>query len=121
MVKVTKEKIKSILKALEKNEFGQYIVDDLNKFERGIVWRNTKHPCGQTDEALECLDCPYTDCIAPPYISQMGNFYHEGSFVDGIIGAYEPSLPILALGKNGKRSPGGESRRQKMIRATMEP
>lgn len=121
MAKVTKEKIKSVLEALEKNEFGQYIVDDLNKFEYGIVWNNTEHPCGQTDDALECLDCPYSTCIAPPKISQMGNFYHEGSFVDGIIGAYEPALPRLALGRNGKRSPGQESGRQKAIRAMMEP
>ena len=104
------------MKALEKNEFGQYIVDDLNTFESGIVWNNTEHPCGQTDDALECLDCPYSNCIAPAKISQMGNFYHEGSFVDGIIGASEPCLPRIAIGKNGRRTPGGESKRQKMLR-----
>lgn len=121
MAKVTNEKVKSVLEALEKNEFGQYMVDDLNKFESGIVWRNTEHPCGQTEEALECLDCPYSTCIAPSKVSQMGNFYYEGAFVDGIIGAYEPSLPKLALGRSGKRSQGAESSRQKMIRAMMEP
>lgn len=88
--RMTKEEIE----ALEKNEYGQYIVDGLNKNKRSALWRATPHPCSAED-AYACLECPYNDCIAPSEISRYGNDYPP--MYDGIVGAYEPALPHISL------------------------
>lgn len=88
-----------ILKALTKNEYGQYIVDDLNTKARSYVWRHTDHPCS-VENSLACLECPYTDCIAPHSIANFGNF--EFRSYDGIAGKYESPYAIR-LKKGGKR------------------
>lgn len=91
MKNMTKEEIE----ALEKNEYGQYIVEGLNKMKKGALWRATPHPCSAED-AYACLECPYSDCIAPARISQFGNDFPP--MYDGIAGAREPALPQVRLG-----------------------
>lgn len=103
------EKLKQFnIDKVKKNEYGQYIVDDLNKQERGRLYRATEHPCSQWDE-FKCLDCPYTDCIAPAYI----NSKSSGDFTrmkDGIKGEYEsPYLVRNPMARSGKRGNGPRS------------
>lgn len=92
--RMTKEE----LKALEKNEYGQYIVDGLSCMRKGALWRATPHPCSAED-AYACLECPYSDCIAPANITNFGNDYPP--MYDGIAGASEPALPRISL-RSGK-------------------
>lgn len=108
MAKYEKKNIVDI-EALKKNEFGQYIVDDLNKFQRSKVWRSTEHPCSATDPQA-CLDCPYTDCIAPAAISQQGTayiaeheYYPNGGIIDRPDGSWMPRLGIPPKGSVKRR------------------
>jgi hypothetical protein len=96
---ISKAKANSLIKALEKNEYGQYIIpEDLNKMDRGAIWAYTDHPCKKGD-GLECLDCPYTECICTcAQITGTGSWNGQG--YDGIQGKKENPLPRGAY--NGK-------------------
>lgn len=100
------EKLKQFnIDKIKKNEYGQYIVDNLTKFERGRLYRATEHPCDKWDE-FKCLDCPYTDCIAPANINQ-GSSGDFTRMTDGIKGAYDsPYLVRNPMARSGKRGNG---------------
>ena len=98
--RMSKAQANRLVKALEKNEYGQYIIpEDLSQYDKGAIWEHTKHPCKKGD-GLECLDCPYTECICPyAAITSTGSWNGKG--YDGIQGKPEMPLPRGAYhGKN---------------------